>query len=143
MVRFQGLGLVAALGLVALLAMPEGAALAASPTIVIPPRNNNGPVQCDSRGCFGFGRQQWYRRPGAVLPNYPPSLNRRNRYDNPRIYIQPRVDTTLPKPAIRSPLDNRSRHQSWCVQHYRTYNPGTNMYTSLHNGFQVCRSPWG
>lgn len=112
-----------------------------NPTIVIPPRAN-GSVLCDYRGCFGFGRQQWYRRPGQAIPNPPPSLGGGNRYDNPRIVIPPRNNYVPPKTNYRAPVDNRARHRMWCADRYRTYNPGTNLYTSLNNRAQACRSPF-
>ncbi|WP_047460864.1 BA14K family protein [Rhizobium rhizogenes] len=112
-----------------------------NPTIVIPPRAN-GSVLCDYRGCFGFGRQQWYRRPGQAIPNPPPSLGDGNRYGNPRIVIPPRNNYVPPKTNYRAPVDNRARHRMWCADRYRTYNPGTNLYTSLNNRAQACRSPF-
>jgi hypothetical protein len=112
-----------------------------NPTIVIPPRAN-GSVLCDYRGCFGFGRQQWYRRPGQAIPNPPPSLGGGNRYGNPRIVIPPRNNYVPPKTNYRAPVDNRARHRMWCADRYRTYNPGTNLYTSLNNRAQACRSPF-
>ncbi|MQB44530.1 BA14K family protein [Rhizobium sp. ICMP 5592] len=129
-----------ALGLALLLPLDVGYAASKNPTIVIPPRAN-GSVLCDYRGCFGFGRQQWYRRPGQPIPN-PPALGGGNRYDNRGIVIPPRNNYVPPKTNYRAPVDNRARHQMWCADRYRTYNPGTNLYTTLHNGFQACRSPY-
>jgi len=131
-----------ALGL-ALLVLPEGGNAASNGSkIVIPPRAP-GSVLCDSRGCFGFGREQWYRRPGQPIPNPPPSAGGRNRFDNPGIVIPPRNNYVPPRTDYRAPIDSRvRRHQLWCAQRYRTYNPGTNLYTTLDNGFQACRSPY-
>ncbi|MEF0939957.1 BA14K family protein [Rhizobium sp. BR 362] len=104
-----------------------------------PPRM--GPTVCDSRGCFGFGSQQWYRPPGYPLPYTPPSLDKRNRFNNPRVYIQPR-NIVPPRTNYPAPVNDRTRHQMWCSERYRTYNPGTNLYTTLHHGLQTCRSPY-
>ncbi|MBB3455306.1 hypothetical protein FHT86_003605 [Rhizobium sp. BK313] len=126
----------------ALLASPDLANAASnSPTIVIPQRNS-GPTVCDARGCFGFGPQQWYRPPGYAIPNPPPQLNNRNRFERPRVYIPPRNNYVPPKTNYPAPVNNRTRHQIWCSERYRTYNPGTNLYTTLHHGFQACRSPY-
>ncbi|NTG50028.1 BA14K family protein [Agrobacterium rhizogenes] len=130
-----------ALGLALLSPLDVSHAASKNPTIVIPPRAN-GSVLCDYRGCFGFGRQQWYRRPGQPIPNPPPALGGRNRYDNPGIVIPPRNSYVPPKTNYRAPVDNSTRHRVWCADRYRTYNPGTNLYTTLHNGFQACRSPY-
>lgn len=123
------------LGLALLLPLELANAASSSPQIVIPPRNN-GPVVCDYRGCFGFGPRQWYRPPGYVIPNSPRRLN------DGRIYVPQRNDPALSKPNYRTPATNSVRHQMWCADRYRTYNPGTNLYTTLHNGSQVCRSPY-
>ncbi|MDL2404808.1 BA14K family protein [Rhizobium calliandrae] len=124
----------------ALLSPPDLANAAASSPLVIPPRTT-GPTVCDYRGCFGFGSEQWYRPPGYPLPNTVSPLDR-NRFETPRVVIPPRTNYVAPTTNYRMPVDNRTRHQMWCSEHYRTYNPGTNLYTTLHHGFQTCRSPY-
>lgn len=141
MAVFDRIALGCAVGL-ALLAQ-AGLALAASdpPRIVIPPRSTNS-VICDSRGCFGFGQRQFYTRPGQPLPITPPFTGGATRYDSPLIQIPPRENYTPPPVVYPSPAQQRSRHQMWCSERYRTYNPGTNLYSTIHHGFQACRSPF-
>ncbi|MDE1996335.1 MAG: BA14K family protein [Rhizobiaceae bacterium] len=142
MTMFGRIALGCAVSLVSLVPLDPAGAASNSPNIIVPPRSP-GSVQCDTRGCFGFGPQQWYRRPGQPIPNTPQGLDGRPNL-NPRIYIQPRNTYVPPKrPQIRSPNDNQNRHQIWCADRYRSYNPATNRYTSLHHGFQTCHSPWG
>jgi len=122
-----------------------GLAFAASnpPRVVIPQRGTNS-VICDFRGCFGFGPQQFYTRPGQPLPNGPPYTNGRNVYDSPRIQIPPREAPTPPPRALYpSPAQKLRQHQTWCAERYRTYNPGTNSYTTINQGTRTCRSPFG
>lgn len=120
-----------------------GFAVAASnpPKLVIPPRSTNS-VICDTRGCFGFGARQFYTRPGQPLPITPPYNGGIPRYDSPRIQISPRENYTPPRAVYPSPAQQRSRHQMWCSERYRTYNPGTNLYSTIHNGFRTCNSPF-
>ena len=120
-----------------------GFAVAASnpPKLVIPPRSTNS-VICDTRGCFGFGARQFYTRPGQPLPITPPYNGGIPRYDSPRIQIPPRENYTPPRAVYPSPAQQRSRHQMWCSERYRTYNPGTNLYSTIHNGFRTCNSPF-
>lgn len=126
----------------ALLSSPGLAEAASSaPKAYIPPRTI-GPTVCDSRGCFGFGSQQWYRPPGYGPPTTPPLLNDPNRFQRPPVYIPPRNNYVPPKTNYGTTANDRKRHQIWCAEHYRTYNPGTNRYTSLRRGVQVCRSPY-
>lgn len=112
-----------------------------SPKIVIPPRSTNS-VICDSRGCFGFGERQFYTRPGQPLPITPPYTGGVNRYDAPRVQIPPRETYTPPRTVYPSPAQQRTRHQTWCAERYRTYNPGTNLYSTINRGFQPCRAPF-
>ncbi len=126
----------------ALLAQADFAAAASnSPKIVIPPRSTNS-VICDSRGCFGFGERQFYTRPGQPLPITPPYTGGVNRYDAPRVQIPPRETYTPPRTVYPSPAQQRTRHQTWCAERYRTYNPGTNLYSTINRGFQPCRAPF-
>lgn len=126
----------------ALFAHTDFAAAASDPPrIVIPPRTTNS-VICDSRGCFGFGSRQFYTRPGQPLPITPPYTGNANRYNGPRIQIPPREDYRPPRTVVPSPAQQRTRHQMWCAERYRTYNPGTNLYSTIHNGFRTCRSPF-
>ena len=120
-----------------------GFAVAASnpPKLVIPPRSTNS-VICDTRGCFGFGARQFYTRPGQPLPITPPYNGGIPRYESPRIQIPPRENYTPPRAVYPSPAQQRSRHQMWCSERYRTYNPGTNLYSTIHNGFRTCNSPF-
>lgn len=136
----KALGGVAVGSVLALAMLTQAAsALAASnpPRIGIPPRNTNS-VICDTRGCFGFGARQFYTRPGQPLPD----MNGVNRYDSPRIQMAPRETYTPPRQVYPSPAQQRSRHQMWCARQHRTYNPGTNLYSTINNGFQECRAPF-
>ncbi|MDL2400110.1 BA14K family protein [Rhizobium mayense] len=125
-----------------LLSPPDFANAASnSPKIGLPPPRV-GPTVCDNRGCFGFGSQQWYRPPGYPLPNTPRTLGNPNRFDDPRVVIPPRTNYVPPRTDFQAPVNNRTRHQIWCSEHHRSYNPGTNLYTTLNHGFQTCRSPY-
>ncbi len=124
--------------------MPQAdfaAAASNSPKNAIPPSSTNS-VICDSRGCFGFGERQFYTRPGQPLPITPPYTGGVNRYDSPRIQIPPRETSTPPTPIYPSAGQRRIQHQTWCAEHYRTYNPGTDRYTTINHGTQPCRSPF-
>ncbi|TIX92338.1 BA14K family protein [Rhizobium sp. P44RR-XXIV] len=121
-----------------------GLAVAASnpPRMGIPPSTTNS-VICDSRGCFGFGQRQFYTRPGQPLPITPPYTGGVKRYDAPRVQMPPR-ETYSPPPRVTypSPAQRLRQHQTWCAERYRTYNPGTNSYTTINRGNQACRSPF-
>lgn len=126
----------------ALLAQTDFAAAASNPPkVAIPPPTTNS-VICDSRGCFGFGQRQFYTRPGQPLPITPPYNGGLNRYGTPRIQVPPRETYTPPRTVYPSPAQQRTRHQIWCSERYRTYNPGTNLYSTIHNGFRTCHSPF-
>ncbi|MGG6893233.1 BA14K family protein [Rhizobium sp. BR 315] len=141
MAVFHRIGLGCALGF-ALLGQ-AGLAVAASdpPRIVISPPSTNS-VICDSRGCFGFGERQFYTRPGQPLPITPPYNGGVNNYDSPRIVIQPRETYTPPREVYPSPAQQRTRHEMWCAERYRTYNAGTNLYSTINHGFKECHSPF-
>ena len=60
------------------------------------------------------------------------------RYYRPRVYVQPRI-------VYRAPVyrGGYNRHVRWCLNRYRTYNPGTNRYHAGGGVYPACRSPWG
>ncbi|NTJ65023.1 BA14K family protein [Agrobacterium rhizogenes] len=118
------------------------AAASNSPKIAIPPSTTNS-VICDSRGCFGFGQRQFYTRPGQPLPITPPYTGGVKRFDSPRVQMPPRETYAPPPRALYpSPAQKLRQHQTWCAERYRTYNPGTNRYTTINRGTQPCRSPF-
>ncbi|MFK0162638.1 BA14K family protein [Rhizobium sp. NPDC090279] len=141
MAVFHRIALGCALALVAL-SQADFATAASDPRKVItPPRTDS--VICDSRGCFGFGSRQFYTRPGQPLPITPPFTGGVNRFGNPRIQTPPRETFTPPSRTVfPSPAQQLRRHQTWCAERYRTYNPGTNSYTTINRGTQPCRSPF-
>ncbi|ASW05227.1 MULTISPECIES: BA14K family protein [unclassified Rhizobium] len=109
--------------------------------LITPPRTNT--VICDSRGCFGFGERQFYTRPGQPLPITPPYNGGLNRFGSPRVQVPPRETYAPPPRALYpSPAQKLRQHQTWCAERYRTYNPGTNSYTTINNGTRPCRSPF-
>lgn len=126
----------------ALLAQAGLAVAASNPPRIGTPPNSTNSVICDSRGCFGFGARQFYTRPGQPLPITPPYNGGINRYDSPRIQIPPRPNYVPPRVVYPSPAQQRSRHQMWCSERYRTYNPGTNLYSTIRNGLKACNSPF-
>jgi len=57
--------------------------------------------------------------------------------------MPPRETYMPPRTVFPSPAQQLRRHQTWCAERYRTYNPGTNRYTTINHGTQPCRSPFG
>jgi hypothetical protein len=141
MAVFQRIALGCALALASLAQADFANAASDARKLITPPRTNT--VICDSRGCFGFGQRQFYTRPGQPLPTTPPYTGGLNRYDSPRVYMLPR-ETYAPRPRALYPSPNQKlrQHQTWCAVRYRTYNPGTNRYTTINNGTKPCRSPF-
>ncbi|MFJ6328562.1 MULTISPECIES: BA14K family protein [unclassified Rhizobium] len=142
MVAFQRVALGCAFGLSLL--TQAGLATAASdpPKIGIPLPSPGNRVLCDARGCFGFGERQFYTRPGQPLPITPPYTGGVNRYDSTRIQMPPRETYAPPKVVYPTPAQQRTQHQMWCARQYRTYNPGTNLYTTINHGSKECHSPF-
>ncbi|TCL72034.1 BA14K family protein [Rhizobium sp. BK251] len=104
-------------------------------------------VQCDSRGCFGFGPQQWHRR-SYVQPNYkppgtPPIYYQPRDAGPPRLYYPQQLVKPAPAPApsARAPVSRDTRHIEWCSNRYRSYDPSTNSYLSFRGVYVECRSP--
>ena len=56
----------------------------------------------------------------------------------PRVYYRPRVivrERVVVRPGY-------SRHVSWCLNRYRSYDPSTNLFVSYDGEYRVCRSPY-
>lgn len=141
MAVFHRIALGCALALASLSQVDFAAAASNPPRVGIPPSTTNS-VICDTRGCFGFGQRQFYTRPGQPLPITPPYTGGVKRYDTPRVQMPPRETFTPPRALYPSPAQQLRRHQTWCAERYRTYNPGTNSYTTINNGTRSCRSPF-
>ncbi len=119
--------------------LPLMGANAASPSLG--PLNTQSTI-CDYRGCFGFGPQQWHR-PAYVQPNYlPPNAAGPNYYQPPG-QLPPRLTYgPPPAPRVQPSADNQVRHQQWCRNEYRSYNPRTDRFLTYEGIYRTCNSPY-
>ncbi|GAC1041287.1 BA14K family protein [Rhizobium sp. No.120] len=141
MAAFHRIAFGCVLALASLSQVDFATAASDSRKLITPPRTNT--VICDSRGCFGFGERQFYTRPGQPLPITPPNNGGLNRFGSPRVQVPPRETfTPPPRTVYPSAAQQLKRHQTWCAERYRTYNPGTDSYTTINNGTRPCRSPF-
>ena len=144
-------------GLLWLLSAVAAAALPSAPggRQALPSAVTRAQVVCDYRGCFGFGPQQWYRRPTFPPPYLPP--NNSGTYYRPRAAGVPTAPyyrmvpppparqqpplASAPQPVYRSPAGGYNRHVAWCLNRYRSYDPSTNRYMTYRGVFAECVSP--
>ena len=63
-------------------------------------------------------------------------------YDPYYQYYQPYYPRTYyPRTAYRTTA-SYDRHEQWCLNHYRSYNPANNTFLSYSGVYKACRSPW-
>jgi len=73
-----------------------------------------------------WGRPRYrYRRPGYGY------------FYNGYYYARPYWRVPAPRPRAYG-----GRHVKWCLNHYRTYNPRTNLYIGYDGRYHPCRSPF-
>ena len=75
-----------------------------------------------------YGRPRYrYRRPGFGY------------YYGGYYYGRPWWRTRRPAPR---PRVHHRRHVRWCLNHYRSYNPATNLFLGYDGRYHRCRSPF-
>ena len=87
--------------------------------------------------CVGYGceRPRYYRRHDRPRYEY-----ERPRYGYERRYYRPRYEPRYEQPRYYG--GGRSAHVRWCLNRYRTYDPGTNRYHAGGGIYRVCYSPY-
>ncbi|MFT4161987.1 BA14K family protein [Shinella zoogloeoides] len=83
----------------------------------------------EAQFCVGYGCG-WERRPYYRRHHYRPYYGYERRYYRPR-YERPRYYG-----------GGRSAHVRWCLNRYRTYDPGSNRYHAGGGIYRVCYSPY-
>lgn len=89
---------------------------------------------------FCIGYDCGWDRPYYQRRHYRPYYGYERRYYRPR-YVQPRYE----QPRYEQPRyygGGRSAHVRWCLNRYRTYDPGTNRYHAGGGIYRLCYSPY-
>jgi len=70
----------------------------------------------------------------------------RDRYYGHRRHHRPGFSVYIaPRPVYRDRYVRRggySAHVNWCLQRYRSYDPGSNRFLAYGGVYKVCRSPY-